>query len=628
MRYNVARFQALLTTICGLAGSALAQINLGTAANFGVIASSAVTNTGNTIITGSLGLYPNTESSITGFPPGRSDTIYAGNDLVAQALQDARTAYNVAGSQATTTQISADLGGQTLVNGTYTSGSAVQITGPLTLDARNDANALFVFQIGTTLTTASASSILLINGAQACNVFFQVGSSATLGSFTVFNGNILALTSISLENSATINGGLYALTGAVTLINDRIVAQQACVVEGPTSSAPATTVTSVPDVIIPTISTSVLTPAQPGTFITSTTTGTPRSTTQPTADVISIPGEQTLTTFTDGDSFTPTPPANDLTSTPPGSDVFTTLPEIGTRTTVPETVIPTTATRPTTRSLSWPLFLPNSRERPFTTPTRLATARERSTRPDRPNTRPAPSTARTSSRRATKSTSSKASIITKGYPLYTILALNSSASYQAEFQTSTQPLDAQSRLVVTSEAFDAVTTISGTPCTTLSYFEKTCSCTKTTVVPIAFTPRPSVASMDLVTVAGVPCTTTKYYEDACDCVRTSNVPIQVISASASIETTINGIPCITSKYYEPACNCIYTATIPVRIASAGETPRLAVGAERPPPAHALFSCMSACMQPEIFTMTTTSTETATETLYSTETCFITPRYRM
>ncbi|KAF2851328.1 hypothetical protein T440DRAFT_394864, partial [Plenodomus tracheiphilus IPT5] len=218
------RFPALLATICGLVGSSLAQINLGTTAGFGVIARTAVTNTGNTVIAGSLGIYPNTESSITGFPPGRSGTIYAGNGVADQAQADARAAYNTAASLASTASITADLGGQTLVAGTYTSGSSVQITGPLTLDAQNDPNALFVFQIGTTLTTASASSIVLVNGARACNVFFQVGSSATLGSTTIFNGNILALASISLGDGATVNGGLYALTGAVTLINDQVAA--------------------------------------------------------------------------------------------------------------------------------------------------------------------------------------------------------------------------------------------------------------------------------------------------------------------------------------------------------------------------------------------------------------------
>ncbi|KAL1646718.1 hypothetical protein SLS61_007795 [Didymella pomorum] len=207
-----------------------AQIDLGTAASFGVIASSAITNTGATIVTGSLGLSPNTGSSITGFPPGLSGDVHAGDAVADQARQDARTAYNTASSLASTSQIAgADLGGQTLVSGVYTSPSAVGLTGTLTLDGQNDADSLFVFQIGSTLTTASSASVVLVNGARACNVFFQIGSSATLGSSTTFNGNILALTSISLLDGVSVTGGLYAVNGAVTLINDRIVSQQECV---------------------------------------------------------------------------------------------------------------------------------------------------------------------------------------------------------------------------------------------------------------------------------------------------------------------------------------------------------------------------------------------------------------
>ncbi|KAH6612392.1 hypothetical protein C7974DRAFT_323209, partial [Boeremia exigua] len=217
----------LLVVLEQFTGQAFAQIDLGTAARFGIVASSAITNTGNTVITGSLGLSPNTKDSITGFPPGLSGVVYAGDEVADQARRDARTAYSSAGSLAPTSQIAAaDLGGQTLVAGIYTSPSAVGLTGTLTLDGQNDPNSLFVFQIGSTLRTASSASVVLINGARACNVYFQVGSSATLGSSTRFNGNILALTSISLLDNVRVNGGLFALNGAVTLINDRIVSQQ------------------------------------------------------------------------------------------------------------------------------------------------------------------------------------------------------------------------------------------------------------------------------------------------------------------------------------------------------------------------------------------------------------------
>ncbi|KAL5425689.1 hypothetical protein PMIN06_012991, partial [Paraphaeosphaeria minitans] len=231
--------RCLLSLLLVIQGEqALAQVNLGTAAPYGVIASSAITNTGNTIVNGLLGIFPNTASSITGFPPGISGGINAGNAAANIARQDAQTAYNAAASLASTGTTGPDLGGQILVAGVYTASSSVGLTGALILDGQNNPNALFVFQIGSTLTTATASSVLLINGAQACNVFWQVGSSATLDTATVFAGNILALASISLNEGVTVAGGLYALNGAVTLINDRVTAQQNCIVQpsGTTSS--------------------------------------------------------------------------------------------------------------------------------------------------------------------------------------------------------------------------------------------------------------------------------------------------------------------------------------------------------------------------------------------------------
>jgi hypothetical protein len=251
------RLPLLISILHSLTDQAIAQINLGTAAPFGVIAGAAIANTGETVVTGNLGIYPNTESSITGFPPGRSDTVYAANGRAQQALNDAQTAYNSAASLATTATIGSELGGQTLGPGTFKSASSVGITGQLTLDGQNKADSLFVFQIGSTLTTASASSVVLINGAQACNVFFQVGSSATLGTTTVFNGNILALASITLNNGVIINGGLYALNGRVDLINDQVKAQTQCVIESTTTTSVASSSTIIPttvDEVTPTAS--------------------------------------------------------------------------------------------------------------------------------------------------------------------------------------------------------------------------------------------------------------------------------------------------------------------------------------------------------------------------------------
>ncbi|KAJ4304510.1 hypothetical protein N0V90_000036 [Kalmusia sp. IMI 367209] len=236
----------LLVVVYSLSERALAQVNLGTAAPFGIIASSAITNTGATVVDAELGIYPNDESSVTGFPPGLSGDVHAGDAVANQAQQDAQTAYDAAASQASTSQIIQDLGSQTLIAGTYTASSSAGITGTLTLDGQNNPDALFVFQIGSTLTTATSSSVELINGAQACNVFWQVGSSATLGTSSVFAGNILALTSISLDEGVTVTGGLYALNGAVTLTDAQILPLQNCAVQpSATTSSILVTATSV-----------------------------------------------------------------------------------------------------------------------------------------------------------------------------------------------------------------------------------------------------------------------------------------------------------------------------------------------------------------------------------------------
>ncbi|KAL5371157.1 hypothetical protein DPSP01_014450 [Paraphaeosphaeria sporulosa] len=226
----------LLAVVYSLGGKALAQVELGTATPYGIIAATAITNTGDTTIDGLLGIFPNDRTSITGFPPGLSGGINAANAAANSARDDAATAYGVAASLTSTGSTGPDLGNQVLTPGVYTAASSVGITGLLTLNAQNDPNAVFVFQIGSTMTTATASSVILINGAQTCNVFWQVGSSATLGTATVFAGNVLALTSITVNAGVTVDGSLYAWNGAVTLINDRITAQTSCVVVTPSSS--------------------------------------------------------------------------------------------------------------------------------------------------------------------------------------------------------------------------------------------------------------------------------------------------------------------------------------------------------------------------------------------------------
>lgn len=212
-----------LTLLASDARAAQPTVGLGTADGFAVLAGSTVTNTGPSTINGDLGLSPG--SSVTGFPPGTvNGAIHVTDAVAGQAQADTTTAYNDAAGRAPALAVAADLGGLTLSPGVFKSGSSLGLTGNLTLNAQGNPDAVFIFQAGSGLTTASGSRVNLINGAQACNVFWQIGSSATLGTTSVFAGNILALTSIELNNGVTLNGRALARNGAVTLINDTISA--------------------------------------------------------------------------------------------------------------------------------------------------------------------------------------------------------------------------------------------------------------------------------------------------------------------------------------------------------------------------------------------------------------------
>jgi len=197
--------------------------SLGTAGSFAVLAGSTVTNTGPTVINGNVGVSPG--AAITGFPPGIvNGTVHAADAVALQAQIDDTNAYNVlAGRPITANLTGQDLGGKTLIAGVYGFNTSAQLTGTLTLNGQGNPNSVFIINIGSTLTTASGSSISLINGAQGGNVFFRVGSSATLGTSTSFTGDILALTSIALNTSAKIIcGDALAQNGAVTLDNNTI----------------------------------------------------------------------------------------------------------------------------------------------------------------------------------------------------------------------------------------------------------------------------------------------------------------------------------------------------------------------------------------------------------------------
>ena len=211
-----------MLSCAALASHASADI-LGTAQAFAVLGGSTVTNTGPSVMTGDLGVWPGL--SITGLPPGNvNGATHAGTAFAQQAQQDVTTAYNTLAGMASSQNLTGtDLGGLTLTPGVYFFSSSAFLTGTLTLDAQGNPDALFVFQIGSTLISASNASVVTINSADACDVYWQVGSSATLGTDTQFQGNILALTSITLNTRATLlEGRALARNGAVTMDNNTI----------------------------------------------------------------------------------------------------------------------------------------------------------------------------------------------------------------------------------------------------------------------------------------------------------------------------------------------------------------------------------------------------------------------
>ncbi len=222
---------------------------LGTAGSFAVLAGSAVTNTGPSVISGgSLGVSPG--SAVTGFPPGlvtAPGTIHTADAVASTAQTDVTTAYNnLAGQPCTANLTGQDLGGMTLTTGVYCFSTSAQLTGALVLNAAGNPNAVFIFKISSTLTTASASSVMATNNLNPCNVFWQVGSSATLGSGTSFSGNILALTSINLITNASISGRALARNGAVTLDTNNISTLGCATPPAPTTPGTTGTITPAP----------------------------------------------------------------------------------------------------------------------------------------------------------------------------------------------------------------------------------------------------------------------------------------------------------------------------------------------------------------------------------------------
>jgi hypothetical protein len=233
---------AVLLFAVGSATNAGAQTapGLGAAASYAVLGGQTVTNTGPTTINGDLGVSPGT--AVTNFPPGivTGGSIHSADANALDAQGAVTTAYNALAAQPCTADLTGqDLGGMTLTEGVYCFSSSAQLTGQLTLNAQGSASAVFVFKMVSTLTTASNSSVQITNGGVDCNVFWQVGSSATIGTGTVFVGNILALTSIALTTGTSVSGRALARNGAVTLDTNH-VGFEACAVPTPTPIASPT----------------------------------------------------------------------------------------------------------------------------------------------------------------------------------------------------------------------------------------------------------------------------------------------------------------------------------------------------------------------------------------------------
>ena len=232
---HVSGFLFCIAFALSLQAASQAPVVLGAAGNFAVLAGSTVTSTGASQVTGDLGVSPGT--AVTGFPPGTvNGTIHAGDPAAAQAIADLTTAIgDAAGRTVGPVSVAGNIGGQTLTPGLYASTSSLAISsGDLTLDAQGNANAVFIFQIASSLTTTSGRQVILAGGAQSSNIFWQVGSSATIGTNSVFKGTIMALQSITLATGATLDGRALAEIAGVTLQGNTITKPAGGVVIGPT----------------------------------------------------------------------------------------------------------------------------------------------------------------------------------------------------------------------------------------------------------------------------------------------------------------------------------------------------------------------------------------------------------
>jgi hypothetical protein len=269
----------------GISSAAQAPVNLGTADSFAVLAGQGITNANATTIVGDVGTFPNPAE--TGFTSvALTGTNHGGDAVTAGAKDDLVTAYNQAAGAGPPTSVAVELAGTTLKPGVY-SGATLEITGTLTLDTEGDPNAVFIFQTGSTLITAPGSSVTVLNGGVACNVFWKVPSSATLGTNSHLIGTVLASTAIAAQSGATVEGRLLAQTASVTLDHNTI------------TNAGCTNATST-------------TRGHGG-----STTTTPGETTTVPGETTTVPGDTTPTTTPGGPTDTTTP-AGGTSDQPPG----------------------------------------------------------------------------------------------------------------------------------------------------------------------------------------------------------------------------------------------------------------------------------------------------------------------
>jgi hypothetical protein len=233
-KISIAAVALIVSLVLASSSHAATSVGLGTADSFAVLAGAGVTNTGPSVINGDLGTSPTPAvSGFGGAPNGTvNGAIHQADALAGQAQADLTTAYDNAAGQGPVITVATELGGQTLTPGVYNSESGTfGITGTLTLNGQGNPDAVFIFKTTTTLITASASQVLMINGAQPCHLFWQIGSSATLDTGSAFAGNILALESIQLNSGVTVLGRLLARNASVTLINDTVTRAD-CAVSG------------------------------------------------------------------------------------------------------------------------------------------------------------------------------------------------------------------------------------------------------------------------------------------------------------------------------------------------------------------------------------------------------------